>query len=543
MAVPAAAQRTVLAPAVPGSVLVKFKAGTSARAVAAANAPAHAAVRRTFTRLGLQHVRTSLPVEQALKIYRSNPQVEYAEPDYIVRGDAAGLPGDPRFPEQWGLHNTGQTGGTPDADIDAPEAWAIQTGHNGVVVAIIDSGLDYSHPDLAPNVFRNTADCDADGEDDDGNGYADDCHGIDTVHDDGDPMDDHGHGTHVAGTIGATGDNALGVTGVSWGVALMACKFLDADLTGTVSGAVACLDYVAGMRARGVNVVATSNSWGVGAPSQALEDALAATGVLAVASAGNAAVDTAVVPRFPCNSALSSVVCVAATTDDDTLASFSSYGKTTVDLAAPGFAVLSTWPSSDYRVLSGTSMATPHVTGVVALLHAQFPGLGVTEARCRLLSGADPVSRLARRTVTGGRLNAAGALLTTSCGATPVFPVVSTVIDVDGAPVRGLRATLVNPVTHVRAGGTTDDAGRADIESSGPGEYRLLVRGLTLERPGQVTGSLGVDDLASVEIEVRLYLVGTGSFAIGRTGPDGTFAFFDVLPGTYRLSLGRFPVR
>jgi subtilisin family serine protease len=542
-ALPAVAQRaTVVAPAVPGSVLVKFRTGTSARAVAAANAPAHAAVRRSFARLGLQHVRTSLPVEQALKIYRSNPQVEYAEPDYLVRGDEAVFPDDDRFAEMWNLHNTGQTGGTPDADIDAPEAWATQPGHHGVVVAVIDSGIDYAHPDLVANLYRNDADCDADGDDDDGNGHVDDCHGIDTRNGDGDPMDDHGHGTHVAGTIGAAGRNALGVTGVAWHVSLLACKFLDADLIGSVSGAIACLDYVAGMRERGVNVVATSNSWGLGEPSRALDDAIATSGVLFLASAGNTGADTATAPRFPCNSADPTVVCVAATSNTDTLASYSNYGRSTVDLAAPGNAILSTWPGGDYRTLSGTSMATPHVTGVAALLHAEFAGLSTAEARCRLLAGADRLTSLARKTVSGGRLNAAGALATRACGATPEWPVVSGVLQIGDAPAAGLRVTLVNATAHLRAHAVTDGTGHAAIESSGPGTYRLLVRDITTAAAAPVDGRLAVDSGPLAQVEVRLHRVGVGLIASTRTDATGAFDFGDVAAGTYRVSSGSFPL-
>ena len=189
-----------------------------------------------------------------------------------------------------GFNNTGQTGFPVDADIDAPEAWDITTGSNDVVVAVIDTGVDYNHQDLAANIFQNTADCNNNGVDDDGNGHIDDCHGIDAVNGDSDPMDDHGHGTHVAGIIGAVGNNGIGVAGVAWNVKILPCKFLDATGSGFLSDAIACLDYVAAMKDRGVNIVATNNSWGGGSFSQALSDAIDAQmqrGILFVAAAGN----------------------------------------------------------------------------------------------------------------------------------------------------------------------------------------------------------------------------------------------------------------
>src|SRR4029077_3549531 len=165
-------------------------------------------------------------------------------------------------------------GGTPAADIHAPEAWDITTGSSTVVVAMLDSGIDYTHPDLVANMFRNEADCNGNGIDDDGNGYVDDCYGIDLVNHDSDPMDDNQHGTHTAGTVGAAGNNGVGVVGVNWNVKLMPCKFLGASGSGSTAGAIACLDYVKMMKDRGVNIVATNNSWGGGGFSQALFDAI-----------------------------------------------------------------------------------------------------------------------------------------------------------------------------------------------------------------------------------------------------------------------------
>src|SRR5262245_56367159 len=201
------------------------------------------------------------------------------------------MPDDPRFVAAdsgvWGLNMYPII---EDADIDAPEAWDITTGSANVVVATIDSGIDYNHEDLAANVFRNEADCNDNGFDDDGNGFADDCHGIAPILGTSDPMDDHSHGTHVAGTIGAVGNNGIGVVGVNWNVKLLACKMFDGDGNGTIAAAITCLDYIARMKDRGVNIVATNNSWSDNAFSAALLDAIQAhleRGILFIAAAGN----------------------------------------------------------------------------------------------------------------------------------------------------------------------------------------------------------------------------------------------------------------
>lgn len=346
--------------------------------------------------------------------------VAYAEPNYRVSTQAT--PNDPNFSLLWGLHNTGQSGGTVGADIKAPEAWNITTGSSNVVVALLDTGIDYNHPDLAANMFRNNADCNANGIDEDGNGYIDDCYGIDTANHDSDPFDDHYHGTHTAGTVGAAGNNSVGVVGVNWNVKLMPCKFLAADGFGDTADAVACLDYIAAMKDRGVNIVATSNSWGGGGYSQALYDAIDAQrqrGILFIAAAGNYALDNDTNAVYPANYDLPNVIAVAATTQSDSLASsFSDFGRRTVHLGAPGYQILSTAPNNSYRTLDGTSMATPHVAGVAALLKAQNPARDWRAIRNLLLAGGDIKSSLSSTTVTGKRLNAYGSL---TCTNAPVF--------------------------------------------------------------------------------------------------------------------------
>jgi subtilisin family serine protease len=334
------------------------------------------------------------------------------EPDRIIT--SAALPNDPSFSRLWGLHNTGQTGGVIDADIDAAEAWNVTTGSRAVVVAVIDTGIDYRHPDLAANMWRNPGEIPGDGIDNDRNGFVDDVYGWDFANNDADPFDDEGHGTHVAGTIGAVGNNGTGVAGVNWQVSLMALKFLGADGSGTTSAAVAALNYATMMRqTHGVNVVATNNSWGGGGASTALTNAIVAggnAGILTVAAAGNESANNDTTPSYPANVNSTAVISVAATDASNRLASFSNYGATTVDVAAPGVGIYSTTPNNSYASYSGTSMAAPHVAGLVALMAAANPQATASQIRSAILSSAVPVASLAGKVATGGLINAAAAL-------------------------------------------------------------------------------------------------------------------------------------
>jgi subtilisin family serine protease len=354
--------------------------------------------------------------------------VRSVEPDAILTG--AALPNDPSFSRLWGLHNTGQTGGLADADLDAPEAWDVTTGSRSVVVAVVDTGIDYRHPDLAANMWRNPGEVAGDGIDNDRNGFVDDVHGWDFANNDADPFDDEGHGTHVAGTIGAVGNNGVGVTGVAWNVSLMGLKFLGADGSGTTSAAIAALNYATRMRRDfGVNVVATNNSWGGGGASTALRDAVVAgetAGIVCVAAAGNETANNDSTPSFPGNYATLSV---AATDASNRLASFSNYGATTVDVAAPGVGIYSTVPNGAYASYSGTSMATPQVSGVVALLKAANPQATVSQVRAAILSTAVPVPALAGKVATGGLINAAAAVAAIG-GTAPPPPAAAPLADV-----------------------------------------------------------------------------------------------------------------
>ncbi|MHC4624783.1 MAG: S8 family serine peptidase [Planctomycetota bacterium] len=349
-------------------------------------------------------------VKNVLKAFNRAKGILYAQPDYQLKALST-LPSDARFGELWGMHNTGQSGGTPDADIDAPEAWDITTGSRDVIVAVIDTGVDYTHVDLAANMWVNQAEFDGTpGFDDDGNRYVDDIYGYDFCNNDGDPMDDHAyiyHGTHCAGTIGGVGDNGEGVAGVCWKVQIMALKFLDSDGFGWESDAVAAIEYSILMRAN-----LSSNSWGGSFYNQGLKDAIdaaGAAGMLFIAAAGNDNKNTDQHSHYPSNYNSPSIISVMSTNRNDNKSGFSNYGPATVDLGAPGSEILSCKRGNTYQYLNGTSMATPHVAGACALLWSINPALTNTEVKDILLQTVDPV--LPGLCVSGGRLNLHSAIL------------------------------------------------------------------------------------------------------------------------------------
>lgn len=331
--------------------------------------------------------------------------VEYAEPDYLVWPCVE--PNDPAYADNrlWGLRNLGGVSGyTAGADIKAPAAWAVRTDASAVVVAVTDTGIRYNHQDLAANMWRNTAEIPGNGIDDDGNGVIDDVFGYDAYDRDGDPMDFQGHGTHCAGTIGARGNNGFGMTGVAWEVQLMAGRFLG-PFGGTTSDGIRVIDYA---RLHGAHII--SASWGGGGNSQALKNAIAAcanAGIPFVAAAGNSGSNNDSLPHYPSSYDLPNIVAVAATNATDTLTGFSCYGRNSVDIAAPGWQIWSTYNGSetDYRFLHGTSMATPHVSGALALARAQFPDAGVEDLIAALYRSSDKLASLQGRVSSGGRLN------------------------------------------------------------------------------------------------------------------------------------------
>lgn len=321
---------------------------------------------------------------------------------------------DPSLAAQWALNNVGQAGGVPDADIDAFEAWQVTTGSRNVVVAIVDSGIDFTHPDLAANIWTNPREVAGNGCDDDGNGYIDDVHGWDFVENDNTPQDGFYHGTHVAGIIGAVGNNGLGVSGVSQQVSILPLRFQNNSGAGYTGAAVSALNYITRLKLAGVPIVATNISWGGGTTaSLSLQTALQAqanAGITVVVAAGNNGGDNDAVPRYPSSYALDNIISVAGSDTSDNLLGFSNYGATSIDLAAPGAGILSTLPGGGYGAISGTSMAAPHVTGTVALLASVRPNATVAQIRSAILNSVDHVPALAGKVASGGRLNAFAAL-------------------------------------------------------------------------------------------------------------------------------------
>jgi subtilase family protein/fervidolysin-like protein/ASPM-SPD-2-Hydin domain-containing protein/HYDIN/CFA65/VesB family protein/BACON domain-containing protein len=388
---------------VPGEVILKFKNNASQHDKDQIYAELGGAKLKGLGRIKaeLRRVET-MSVDEAVARYRSHPKIEYIEPNYIL--EANETPNDPLYPQLYGMNNTGQTGGTIDADIDAPQAWDVFTGSSSALIGVIDTGVDYNHPDLAANIWTNPGEIPGNNVDDDNNGYVDDVHGYDFINNDGDPMDDHGHGSHCSGTIGGVGNNGIGVAGVNWNVKIMGLKFLSASGSGSTADAVEAINYATMMHVR-----LTSNSWGGGGFSQALLDAINdadAAGILFVCAAGNASANTDVTPNYPSTYPSANIVAVAATDHNDNLASFSNYGATTVDLAAPGVNIVSTTPGNTYSTFSGTSMATPHVAGALGLVFGRFPNIGHLDAKNLIMSFVDHKASLAGKCVTGGRLNA-----------------------------------------------------------------------------------------------------------------------------------------
>lgn len=416
-------------------ILVKFKSGVSNEALEALSARLNDRIEDRIENApgwtaidDLDNTNPADLVAQYLKL----PEVEYAEENYEISisdevqvlpkkvdyrlADAGAVvdavrPHDPQFNEQWALANSGQRGGKEGADISAMYAWTKTTGSDDVVVAVLDSGVDYTHEDLAPNMWQRPANMapyqDAE------LGSIDDEFGFNAIDNASDPMDENGHGTHCAGIIGAEGENNIGIAGVNWKVRIMPLKFMNAGGFGTTKDAIEAINYVINRKKAGVNVRIISASWGSTQKSRALEDVIRKANendILFVAAAGNSSVNNDRSPHYPSSYNVPNVISVAALDRNDQLASFSNYGVKSVAVAAPGVDILSTWLGNAYEEKSGTSMATPVISGVAALIVAENPRISVETLRQRILASTDPIVALNGKVGSGGRINAAKAL-------------------------------------------------------------------------------------------------------------------------------------
>ena len=354
-----------------------------------------------------------LYAEPNFQINLNDPMQTRSTKDLVLRESDldADLPNDPMFNDQWALSNNGQTGGKAKADISALLAWQKNKGSEKIVVAVLDTGVDYAHSDLSSNIWFRPDNVPQ--YKDENLGTFNDLRGFNGTDNQTDPMDDNGHGTHCAGIIGAEGDNNEGIAGINWKVQIMPLKFLGKGGSGTTKDAIEAINYAIDRKRNGVNLRIISASWGSTQYSKALEDTIRAAGeegILFVAAAGNDGTSNDSRPHYPSNYDLPNVISVAATDSNDALTSFSNFGVKTVHIAAPGREILSTWLNDQYREASGTSMATPYVSGVAALVLASEPNLSVEKLRERLLKSVDKCDALKDKVESGGRLNAAKAL-------------------------------------------------------------------------------------------------------------------------------------
>lgn len=414
---------------VPGELIVKFK-NTREASVQKILRGLGGKVKHEFKSKGafvvkFQGLRQDADLLAKAKILNASTDVEYVEANTVIKINRT--PNDTDFAKQYGMHNTGAGGGVSGADIDAVRAWDVSTGSRDVLVGVIDTGVDYTHPDIAPNYWTNPGESGLDaqgkdkssnGIDDDSNGYVDDFRGWDFVNNDNDPFDDHAHGTHCAGVIGAQGDDSIGVVGVNWNVSIVGIKFLSGSGSGTLEDAVKAIEYGTSI---GVNL--TSNSWGGGGYSPTMFDAIKAAherGILFVAAAGNDSNNNDSRPSYPATYDVGNVISVAASDNKDQMAYFSNSGVRTVHVAAPGVDVWSSVPNRGYQKMSGTSMATPHVAGLVALVKSAIPDATHEQIRARIINGVDRSDYWASRVSSGGRINAFNSLETDNVPPSPV---------------------------------------------------------------------------------------------------------------------------
>ncbi|MBI4785807.1 MAG: S8 family serine peptidase [Chloroflexi bacterium] len=489
-------------------------------------------------------------VEQAIQEYHRDANVAYAEPNYILR--TFGSPDDAAYPQLWGLRNTGQViGGVaskPGADIRAEHAWALTTGSASIVVGLLDTGVDYTHPDLATNIWNNPGGI--------GNCPAG-THGYNAITNTCDPRDDNKHGTHVAGTVGAVGNNGLGVVGVNWKTQIMALKFMDASGAGTTADAIDAIEFAINAKLAGVNLRVLNASWGGNGYSQALLDEIVKAGgqgILFVVAAGNNATNSDASPSYPCSYRATNLICVAATDPSDNLAKFSNYGSSAVHLGAPGVNILSTINGGGYGYFSGTSMATPHVSGAAALI-LSLPGQGnlsVEQLKNYVLNNVDPLPSLNGRTTTGGRLNVCRAM--PGCGAPAPVPPPPTATATRAATLTPVKptgtATRAATLTPVKPTGTATRAPVTPtrVATPMPGSFYLSTpRWVLLRRnsPGVVVVRVTSSGGFSAPVSLGVSGLPQGMTAAFSTNPimpttGGAISNLTITPGN---SSGIFSLR
>lgn len=403
-----------------GELLVKFKAGTLTASTLKAHQSVGATVLKSFKiipNLELVKLPNDTSIKDAVLKYMSDPLVEYAEPNYIRKATAT-IPNDQYFYQQWALHNTGSfASGTAGADIKAPQAWDIHTGNSSIIIAVLDTGIDYNHSDLSGNIWINTNEIPNNGIDDDGNGKIDDWRGWNFVSNNNNPMDNNGHGTFVSGIAGAKTNNSIGIAGLMWNAKIMALKFLDAEGEGTLADEILAIQYAIAKGAKIINASYSGSSY-----SQAEFDALSlanSAGVLVMAAAGNGGNDDIgdnndFYPEYPASYALPNIISIAATDQNDRRAAFTNFGLNSVHVAAPGVYILSAVPTSifpsGYGFSSGTSASTPHVSGLAGLLYSYYPYFTHLQIRATILRYVDVLPSLSGWIQTGGRINAYRAI-------------------------------------------------------------------------------------------------------------------------------------
>jgi hypothetical protein len=560
--------------AVAHEVMVKFRGGeASPRLRSALGAQYGIQTMRGLNRGGVALVHSaSQSTARLIEQLSADPDVLYAEPNYIVTmldDPTTTPPNDPDFPVQWGLQNDGENGGIPHADIDAVGAWSITTGSSSVVVGVVDTGIDYTHPDLKANIWSapapftltfapgNILSCPAGS------------HGYDAILNTCDPMDQQNHGTHVAGTIGAVGNNGIGVTGVNWNVTIIGLRFLDATGSGTIADAIVAIEAAIQIKAAfptQANIQILSNSWGGPGWSQALaEEVTEATsdGMLFLAAAGNDGEDLSTSPTYPAAFVAPNKIVVAATDNTDRLAYFSNYSATLVDIGAPGVNILSTIRGGQYEALSGTSMATPHVSGAAALV-LSVCALSTSALKQTLLATADPVPGLAFVTATGSRVNAyravhscagqsttPGITLTATPSVVTLAPGSSAASVVTVAGYSGLKGNVAVWLTGLPAG-VTGTLTPATVPAGGATLLTLTASPSAAAFNGTVTIT-GVSGSANNSFSLALTVTPNPGFTIATTPAaqsvrQGYNAEFKIsvtgsggLTGGVALQVGGFP--